>query len=533
MAEVDFFVDRGELNQFIETRMGMDSSQVVDVCNRWIMNSDEKGDDYRQMLGYYYMTEVYVRTELVYEKDDMQRWIQEGVLLCEKNEYWDYLVRFYNLRGSFFSWFEDYVTAIETFQEALQLCKLHGFEELRGKLIGNIAIVYIFVEDYQEAVEYLLESIKSPLDAEVELNFWNMVNQYFYLATAYLELGEVEMAYRCQLDIENLIEGRGSNEYFRFGVLILFGRVALGRKDWDGLGRMIELLLDTKERFQYTGIYDKESYSYIELLYQYQTHCKKPLFDEIERVLMKMKETYDDEPTIRQLRRFYQEMLRFYQRTNQCDEYRKYARKLIEIMEKDSYESGENLLDVVHVRGQIKQLKIKQYKEKLRKKQLDHQSKHDELTGLFNRRGLEYYAEQWMERGRLEQKNYGVGIIDVDKFKKINDEQGHLQGDECLAILGSIIIEMQTEQIVAARYGGDEFVVLFFDYSNDEIEEYAQKIQQRIEDSKSGFTISQGYANIIPQIQMKQWDYLTRADEMLYQVKKQGGNHFQVYRRIK
>ena len=531
MAEDKFSVDRGEINQFIEMRMGMESSQVIEVCNRWITNSDNEGDDYRQMLGYYYMTEVYVRTELVYDKDDIQGWIQEGVLLCEKNEFWDYLVRFYNLRGSFFSWFEDYVTAIETFQEALQLCKIHGFDELRGKLIGNIAIVYIFVEDYQEAVEYLLESINSPQDAEVELNFWNTVNIYFYLTTAYLELGEIEMAYRCQLDIENLIEGRGANEYFRFGVLILFGKVAFERKDMDGLGRIIELLLDTKERFQYVGIYDKESYTYIELLYQYQAQCQKPLFDEIERVLMKMKENYEDEPTVRQLRRFYQEMLKFYQRTNQCEEYRKYAQLLIEIIEQDSYESGENLLDVVRVRGQIKRLKIKQYKEKLRKKQLDHQSKHDELTGLFNRRGLEYYAELWMEQGSLEQKNYGVGIIDVDKFKKINDEQGHLRGDECLAILGRIILETQTDQIVAARYGGDEFVVLLYDFTNDEIEEYAKKVQQRIRDLDAGFTISQGYANIIPQIQMKQWDYMTRADEMLYQVKKQNGNHFKVYRR--
>ena len=188
-------------------------------------------------------------------------------------------------------------------------------------------------------------------------------------------------------------------------------------------------------------------------------------------------------------------------------------------------------MDVVRVRGQIKQLKIKQYKEKLRKKQLDHQSKHDELTGLFNRRGLEYYAELWMEQGSLELKNYGVGIIDVDKFKKINDEQGHLRGDECLAILGRIILETQTDQIVAARYGGDEFVVLLYDFTNDEIEEYAKKVQQRIRDLDAGFTISQGYANIIPQIQMKQWDYMTRADEMLYQVKKQNGNHFKVYRR--
>ena len=43
MAEDRFSVDRGEINQFIEMRMGMESSEVVDVCNRWITNSDHKG----------------------------------------------------------------------------------------------------------------------------------------------------------------------------------------------------------------------------------------------------------------------------------------------------------------------------------------------------------------------------------------------------------------------------------------------------------------------------------------------------------
>ena len=84
MAEDKFSVDRGEINQFIEMRMGMESSQVIEVCNCWITNSDNEGDDYRQMLGYYYMTEIYMRTELVYDKDDIQGWIQEGVLLCKR-----------------------------------------------------------------------------------------------------------------------------------------------------------------------------------------------------------------------------------------------------------------------------------------------------------------------------------------------------------------------------------------------------------------------------------------------------------------
>lgn len=78
------------------------------------------------------------------------------------------------------------------------------------------------------------------------------------------------------------------------------------------------------------------------------------------------------------------------------------------------------------------------------------------------------------------------------------------------------------DQIVAARYGGDEFVLLF-DFSDDEIEEYALRIQKRIHDANAGFTISQGYANLIPQIQMKQWVYLTRADEMLYQLRSEMG----------
>lgn len=529
-AENNLIFDE-DIEQFIEKRMGMDPLDIIEICNQWIESGNKNKNEDRRMLGYYYLTEVYMRTGLVYDKDDIQSWIQEGISLCERNKCWDYLARFYNLRGSFFSWFEDYVAAIETFQEALQLSKQHNFQELRGKLIGNIAIVYIFIEDYQAAVEYLLESLNAPTDADVELNYWNKVNQYFYLGTAYLELEEIEMAYRCQLDIENLIEGRNETEYFRFGILILFGRIAMKRKNMEEAGQIINLLLDTKERFQYAGIYDKESYQYISLLYEYQKQSQVNYYEEVERVLMKMKKTYEKEATIRQRKRFFQEILRFYQKTGQCELYSEYAGKLLEIMELDSYETGENLLSVVQVRGQIKNLKISQYKENLRKMELDHLSKHDELTGLLNRRGMDFYAEQWMEKSRLDQTFFAVGIIDVDHFKQINDLHGHLEGDDCLSILGKVISKMQTSQILGARYGGDEFVILFLNVSGEEIEKFAREIQNGIKEKQNKFTISQGYAYAIPQTQMRLWDYLNRADEMLYQVKHKSGDNYMIYRR--
>ena len=155
----------------------------------------------------------------------------------------------------------------------------------------------------------------------------------------------------------------------------------------------------------------------------------------------------------------------------------------------------------------------------------------DPLTGLYNRRYLEEYLNNFLKEVKRGKRTFILALIDIDYFKKINDIYGHNIGDKLLQWFSNLLKNNLRDVDIIGRYGGDEFVVLFLDMTNEEIEKFATTIQCKLKTYQANFTVSQGYANTIPQLQMKQWDYLTKADEMLYQVKKRDGDNFQLYRR--
>ena len=146
----------------------------------------------------------------------------------------------------------------------------------------------------------------------------------------------------------------------------------------------------------------------------------------------------------------------------------------------------------------------------------------DDLTGIPNRYSFDQSLSRAFERAFHSKNTLGVEIIDVDGFKEYNDNFGHQAGDECLEIIGEILKEFsEKEDIFCARYGGDEFVIIYEGKSDDEIKEIASQIGEAI---RYPVTISQGVCNDIPVAKAKPWDFLSEADEALYSVKGKDGN---------
>jgi diguanylate cyclase (GGDEF)-like protein len=92
-------------------------------------------------------------------------------------------------------------------------------------------------------------------------------------------------------------------------------------------------------------------------------------------------------------------------------------------------------------------------------RKLTAQAERDGLTGLYNRRGFARLAEAERGRSRRHQRPLCLAFFDLDDFKRINDEMGHLAGDEVLATFARILGGGRASD-VAARLGGDEFVLL-------------------------------------------------------------------------
>jgi diguanylate cyclase (GGDEF)-like protein len=111
----------------------------------------------------------------------------------------------------------------------------------------------------------------------------------------------------------------------------------------------------------------------------------------------------------------------------------------------------------------------------------------DYLTGLYNRRYLFDEGEKLYEKYKKEEKDFAVALIDIDKFKSINDTYGHDVGDVAIKEIAVILNEVITTDVLISRLGGEEFCILLYNRSKDEIINLLEKIRNQFENNQIEF----------------------------------------------
>lgn len=151
----------------------------------------------------------------------------------------------------------------------------------------------------------------------------------------------------------------------------------------------------------------------------------------------------------------------------------------------------------------------------------------DELTGLHNRRHLLDRLDKQRAMANREGSRFVVAFIDLDKFKRINDEHGHGIGDSVLRQFAELLQESIREVDLVARYGGEEFVLLLNGVGIETAAIVVERIRSGVENMKFSdhslaMTISVGLTEYqAPELAS---EALERADKLLYKAKKDGRN---------
>ncbi len=162
----------------------------------------------------------------------------------------------------------------------------------------------------------------------------------------------------------------------------------------------------------------------------------------------------------------------------------------------------------------------------VRSKQLEEKSKTDSLTGAFNRQGIEDAIRIGLWEWRSQKKPLSLILIDVDHFKKINDEYGHAIGDHVLSALSNIVKQHIRSNDLFARWGGEEFVLLCRDTKIEQASLIAEKIRELIASfafkDNMQVTASFGVATLHADETLEQ--LFNNADKALYEAKHQGRN---------
>ena len=158
----------------------------------------------------------------------------------------------------------------------------------------------------------------------------------------------------------------------------------------------------------------------------------------------------------------------------------------------------------------------------------------DELTQLYNRRYLHERFREEKARSARNRHTLVALMLDIDKFKRVNDTFGHDAGDEVLRDLAGLIRKVVRAEDVVARYGGEEFCLLLPEIPLHEAEEVAERLRVLVErhmlPSEAGIksiTVSIGMAVVMTDD--RDVEVFSRADAALYEVKRRGGNHVCVY----
>jgi diguanylate cyclase (GGDEF)-like protein len=155
----------------------------------------------------------------------------------------------------------------------------------------------------------------------------------------------------------------------------------------------------------------------------------------------------------------------------------------------------------------------------------------DALTGVHNKRYLLDFLDRELARSARHRRPLSMGMLDIDHFKTVNDQMGHLAGDYALRELAVIVKEAIRREELLARYGGEEFAIVWPETNRDGAIQIAERLRGLVEEQTFGFegktfslTISMGVATTEGEPSLTPTDLIRRADEKLYVAKQAGRN---------
>ncbi|MBD1391379.1 sensor domain-containing diguanylate cyclase [Neiella sp. HB171785] len=173
---------------------------------------------------------------------------------------------------------------------------------------------------------------------------------------------------------------------------------------------------------------------------------------------------------------------------------------------------------------------VNKIEQKLANSRLQEISRTDALTQLYNRGHWEEQLRQEFARMQRSHRPSTLIMLDIDHFKKVNDEYGHPAGDEVIREVARRIKRTKRSTDIAGRYGGEEFAVLLLDTEPDQAMYFAERLRKAVERKAVEFeqhsiklTISIGISQNSADIDSAQ-SWIERADEALYTSKRDGRN---------
>ncbi len=228
--------------------------------------------------------------------------------------------------------------------------------------------------------------------------------------------------------------------------------------------------------------------------------------------------------------------MKYYRQNHKNAEFLQAAGLYYELSELMEIETNNMVSNVIALRKNLESARLARQKVEQENMELQRKSELDPLTGMANRFRMNDYSDEAFAKAMNNALPFAVEILDIDYFKEYNDNYGHQQGDKCLEQIAAVIRKLTEENhAFCARYGGDEFAIIYENVTREQIAAFAAELKRRVMSlqlehrySKAlpVVTVSQGICWDTPRKGNKMWDFLHSADNMLYRVKNFSRNNY-------
>jgi diguanylate cyclase len=185
--------------------------------------------------------------------------------------------------------------------------------------------------------------------------------------------------------------------------------------------------------------------------------------------------------------------------------------------------------EMIAARQEVQEAETRIIDLKSKLEQMSELVREDQLTGSLNRRGLDDVFEREVSRAERTDAPLCIAMLDLDDFKRLNDQHGHLVGDEALIHLVRVIKDTLRTMDVIGRFGGEEFMIVLPDTSLEDATQIITRLQRELtkrifmhNNEKLLMTFSAGVA--LRRNKEEQIEIIRRADEALYKAKRAGKN---------
>lgn len=508
----------------IEQNVVKDNDRMMLFCDKLEQYANENADDFLKGYHLFYRGfNKYINAQLEQGMDVLSSALNYLIA----SQAWGLAAHAYNSMGNISDFQGDVSLAIDCYMKGLALAIEYNVKAMEYNIRANIANVYMSIGAFENAAA-MLHECERLMETGLPMPEAPQMAVAANLANCYINLGMTDKAQ----EKLNFLHTKNNESPSTINGLLCFTLEAQMHHATGNIEARDQAIDDLKKL-------ELSSLDVFDALHELSNHAL--LLLEIGKTedfleLVNLIEKSADSPNV--LKRVLELQMKYYKKIGDNAKFAKLAMKFYEVSEQREKERNKIVSHNIITRMRLDDEARKRQEIERSNLLLRQKSERDALTGMNNRYKLNELAELTFHRAQLNGTPLTVEILDIDHYKEFNDNYGHQAGDDCLIHIAEVIRSMEEYHGVhTARYGGDEFVIIYEEYSLRDVERMAQRLQDavyklNIEHKYSKVSdrvsISQGLFHHVPAEEDKVWDFLYCADMVLYGVKKRGKNAFHI-----